>query len=1199
MQQRSRFFWITVCALTLIGCSDGSSVDPNLGQVDVASPPTDVSKNETTTDTAEKDLLPSDLGSGSSCEEGEGCLGEPCNESGDCLSGICSMHLGEYVCSKTCDEDCPQGWSCKLVTSGGDSQYVCVSNYSHLCLPCADSGDCSDEAGLNACVQYAAGGTFCGGACELGVPCPDGYSCQEVDTAAGTKSFQCVSVWGECSCSSLAIESALATPCDISNPEGTCSGFRVCTEEGLSDCDAQSPIAEICNGIDDNCNGQTDEGTCDDGNACTVDTCNGEGGCAHEPINGGECVDGSTCTQEDHCEEGVCVGVPKVCDDGEGCTDDSCDPDFGCVYTPNFTNCDDGDACTVGDTCKDGLCTAGPTIACDDGNPCTDDACDANGCSYTANEAACDDGNACTTGSICSNATCLPGTPTDCDDANACTNDSCVPKSGCAYTGNTIACDDGNPCTLGDTCADASCQPGKGELACNDGNPCTDDACGADGCTYTPNDAECDDGNACTTNSNCSEGACAPGSPAVCDDNNDCTDDTCEPNAGCTHKANTIPCDDGSPCTLGDACADGSCQGGAGTLNCDDGNPCTDDSCEDAGCLHTANEAPCDDGNPCSEASICKEGACSAQAATTCDDDNDCTTDFCNPLAGCVHEANTLPCNDGNTCSLQDTCTDGQCQSGAVTLNCEDGNPCTDDGCDALKGCTFTANEAECDDLNTCTTSDTCKSGACVGAGSLECDDKNPCTIDSCLPNGGCQQVSAEGQPCTDGDICTASDTCSESQCKGGQALACDDGNPCTIDSCDSKTGCSYADAGGECDDGNACTITDTCAGGTCLGSGTLDCLDDNPCTDDGCDAALGCTHVANANPCDDGDLCTKEDTCNDGDCEPGEPLVCDDGLFCNGKESCESEKGCVPGVAPNVGDDIDCTIDSCDEDTDTVVNTTNDALCDKGGLCKSYTCDAAQGCQVGTANNCCGNNIQEDGEACDDGNNVLGDGCDASCNLEAHQDCQAILNNEPNAGDGMYLIDPDGNGGFGPFMAECVMSIEGGGWTRFNWLKQAYPGGKDPLEFEVAQCDPNSAICRGRIPAAANPKEFLVRDLSEGTYGAWKFDGSTISNAVVNALQKKQQSCHNNSNKFQPYATNSLELYCANGGEDGCDSFYYTSGGCAGINNWGIHWDGDNHWCSAAFKLGSTKSGGCGDGDYGFMDDCDCSSESGALYYR
>ena len=50
-----------------------------------------------------------------------------------------------------------------------------------------------------------------------------------------------------------------STPCSISNEFGQCEGTRQCGFTGLTLCDVQAPQAEICNGLDDNCNGEVDE----------------------------------------------------------------------------------------------------------------------------------------------------------------------------------------------------------------------------------------------------------------------------------------------------------------------------------------------------------------------------------------------------------------------------------------------------------------------------------------------------------------------------------------------------------------------------------------------------------------------------------------------------------------------------------------------------------------------------------------------------------------------------------------------------------------------------------------------------------------------------------------------------------------------------------------------------------------------------
>ncbi len=49
----------------------------------------------------------------------------------------------------------------------------------------------------------------------------------------------------------------------------------------------------------------------------------------------------------------------------------------------------------------------------------------------------------------------------------------------------------------------------------------------------------------------------------------------------------------------------------------------------------------------------------------------------------------------------------------------------------------------------------------------------------------------------------------------------CDDGNPCTDDICDAQLGCVHSNNTLSCTDGNACTTNDVCSGGVCVGGDT------------------------------------------------------------------------------------------------------------------------------------------------------------------------------------------------------------------------------------------------------------------------------------------------------------------------------------------------------------------------------------------
>jgi hypothetical protein len=71
----------------------------------------------------------------SSCR-GPGCFGAPCSSGTDCHSGMCVEHMGNQVCTDYCIEECPDGWTCKMLEMGGpDPVYVCISDFSHLCVP--------------------------------------------------------------------------------------------------------------------------------------------------------------------------------------------------------------------------------------------------------------------------------------------------------------------------------------------------------------------------------------------------------------------------------------------------------------------------------------------------------------------------------------------------------------------------------------------------------------------------------------------------------------------------------------------------------------------------------------------------------------------------------------------------------------------------------------------------------------------------------------------------------------------------------------------------------------------------------------------------------------------------------------------------------------------------------------------------------
>jgi hypothetical protein len=116
---------------------------------------------------------------------------------------------------------------------------------------------------------------------------------------------------------------------------------------------------------------------------------------------------------------------------------------------------------------------------------------------------------------------------------------------------------------------------------------------------------------------------------------------------------------------------------------------------------------------------------------------------------------------------------------------------------EALDVCALANDGDLCDDHQACTYPDACLNKKCVGMPVLDgthCTDGNACTINDRCAAGVCVgTVEADGTACTDGDACTDPDVCMQGVCLSGGPLVCDDGNACTIDSCQPDVGCVFS----------------------------------------------------------------------------------------------------------------------------------------------------------------------------------------------------------------------------------------------------------------------------------------------------------------------------------------------------------------------------------------------------------------------
>jgi len=481
-----------------------------------------------------------------------GKFGYPCAKKDECDSGLCVDSPNGKVCSKYCTDECPKGFGCveQIVPGTTDKQFICASKHRFLCDPCEASATCNEpgQSG-NVCVKNKQYGSFCGVKCNPKQDeCAPGFSCDATtDPDTGLSSHQCVPAkGGECTCSATATSLGLKTTCINHNVHGDCAGVRQCTDGGLSACTAAVAKPEECNGLDDDCNGKTDDfqagATCDIKN--TFGTCKGQVV---------ECVDGKPKCEGAAAKPEACNGIDdncdgetdeKLCEDGDPCTKDSCNSDGSCKHIQlGGLPCDDGSICTTVDKCVAGKCMGGKELDCDDKDPCTSDSCNAiDGCQHkTASDLVCpDDGEACTQ-DLCKDGKCVHPQASD----------------------GTKCAEDGKPCTA-DICTAGKCtHPIQDGSACtDDGKPCTNDTCVNGTCTHPPNTGKaCDDNNLCTENDTCLSGTCKAGKLNLCDDGNPCTKDACVPGAGCTHDLGGAA---GAACTApsGD-CPIGVCSGGS------------------------------------------------------------------------------------------------------------------------------------------------------------------------------------------------------------------------------------------------------------------------------------------------------------------------------------------------------------------------------------------------------------------------------------------------------------------------------------------------------------------------------------------------------------------------------------------------------------------------------------------------------------
>lgn len=189
--------------------------------------------------------------------------------------------------------------------------------------------------------------------------------------------------------------------------------------------------AERCDGIDNDCNGDVDDGELCEGTSVCV-----SGVCVPSCFEGG-CGAGETCTEGGICIETACVGV--TCPANERCVGGECVGSCAGVTCPHDQQCVAGRCielcdvitCGPGEVCQDGACRAQcPCNPCGEGETClADGSCESAGCDivicdpgFYCEAGACLDacvGAVCPQGQVCRMGECVDGTGPGSGDGDA------------------------------------------------------------------------------------------------------------------------------------------------------------------------------------------------------------------------------------------------------------------------------------------------------------------------------------------------------------------------------------------------------------------------------------------------------------------------------------------------------------------------------------------------------------------------------------------------------------------------------------------------------------------------------------------------------------------------------------------------------------------------------------------------------------
>ena len=801
------------------------------------------------------------------------------------------------------------------------------------------------------------------------------------------------------------------------NPTTTCgvgacasSGTEVCVDGVVADtCVAATPAADdaSCNGLDDDCNGETDEDFVSEETTCGTGACQALGvtSCSQ-----GELADSCTPLSTDLESDSTCDGI-----------DDNCNGETDEDYAAGSTTCGQGVCASEGyQTCEDGAvvdsCVTGeaPIDEIDASCDGLDQDCDGKlDEGFESESYACGDGECvalgettCVEGLL--GGTCVAPTPATevdagCDDLDQ----DCDGEVDEDFVSEVVACGAGVCAGSGVT----SCQGGVVTDSCSEGEGLAVDAScdgvdndcdGAFDEDYAPVEISCGVG-VCTTSlmTSCVEGSAS--TPCIPLDKTDDLDASC--------NGLDDDCDgetDEGFVVQAVGCGVGACQA-TGNLACVDGaevNTCTPTppGPNDASCNGVDNDCDGDtDEDFVASATSCGVGVCAQSGTLTCDAGQ--VVDTCSPLEALGPDITCDGLDDdcdgttdedyvvsGSECGVGACASTGQrsCINGSETDTCSPGIAAEDDAnCDGIyDNCDGDVDEGFVESETTCGV------GKCGSTGSLVCVNGAP--INTCTPGTAepsdvtCDGVDDNCNGQTDEDFVSESITCGLGACFAEGTRTCSNGAP--VDNCipgtpaASDATCDGVDddCNGESDDGYVQTLT-SCGDGACASTGELICsagVETSTCvevapgvTDDDCDGVDD-----DCNGQTDDAYVPVEVTCGVGECARTGMSYCQGGNVLD---------DCQPGSAEPDDTSCDGKDNDCNGDTDEdfVSQTTS---CGQG-VCQS---SGSTSCVDGEVEDSC-----EELPASAGDTDTLCDGLDSDCDGDVDEDFEVV---QVSCGDGV-----------------------------------------------------------------------------------------------------------------------------------------------------------------------------------------------------